>query len=312
MLKTRLSLSFLISVLLLCAVSLYSVPSHKVFAEALPVGASNYLIEEKSGVTEDPVRVYAYRSAGWQPGNVIVFVFHGMKRNAEEYCSGWVSHADEYDLLIICPEFTKEKYPGSRYYHTGNIMNRTDGTGSLQPKDHWVLPAIDRIIGKVITEMGAYASPVVIFGHSAGGQIVHRYALLGGKTDACLIIPANAGLYTMPDKDVPFPYGLGGVPVSDVDLAEAFAKPVVVLLGEEDIKRSSNLRMTPEADRQGLNRLARGKSFFAAAKAKAEALGVPFNWRLVTVPGVGHQGTKMGNAAMNIIWKSILKDEVSL
>ena len=59
--------------------------------------------------------------------------------------------------------------------------------------------------------------------------------------------------------------------------------------------------MTPEADRQGLNRLARGKKFFETAKAKAEELGVPFNWRLVTVPGVGHQGTIMGNVAMNII-----------
>ena len=261
-----------ITVLLLCTLCLFSVSFQSVFAESLPVGTSSYIIEESTGVTKDPVRVYAYRSAGWQPGKVIVFVFHGMNRNPETYRSGWISHADENDLLIICPEFTKEKYPGSRYYNTANIMDRTDGTGHLQPKDRWVLPAIDRIIGDLIARTEAYTSPVVIFGHSAGGQIVHRYALFGGETDACLIMPSNAGLYTMP-----------------------------LLLGEADVKRSKNLRMTPEADRQGLNRLARGKKFFETARAKAEELGVPFNWRLVTVPGVGHQGAIMGNVAMNII-----------
>lgn len=290
-----------ITVLLLCTLCLFSVSFQSVFAESLPVGTSSYIIEESTGVTKDPVRVYAYRSAGWQPGKVIVFVFHGMNRNPETYRSGWISHADENDLLIICPEFTKEKYPGSRYYNTANIMDRTDGTGHLQPKDRWVLPAIDRIIGDLIARTEAYTSPVVIFGHSAGGQIVHRYALFGGETDACLIMPSNAGLYTMPEKDDPFPYGLAGVPIGDAELAAAFARPVVLLLGEADVKRSKNLRMTPEADRQGLNRLARGKKFFETARAKAEELGVPFNWRLVTVPGVGHQGAIMGNVAMNII-----------
>ena len=84
-------------------------------------------------------------------------------------------------------------------------------------------------------------------------------------------------------------------------LIAAFAKPVVILLGESDIQRTSNLRMTPEADRQGLNRLARGKNFYAMAKAKANELGVPFNWRLITVPDVGHSGSKMAGGAIKLI-----------
>ena len=72
-----------ITVLLLCTLCLFSVSFQSVFAESLPVGTSSYIIEESTGVTKDPVRVYAYRSAGWQPGKVIVFVFHGMNRNPE-------------------------------------------------------------------------------------------------------------------------------------------------------------------------------------------------------------------------------------
>ena len=291
----------LLVILLLCTGFLFNVQPGCAFAGDLPVGESSYLLEEHTGTTADPIRIFTYRSIGWRPGNIIVFVFHGMNRNAEDYRSGWVSHADENNLLIICPEFTKAKYPGTRYYHTGNIMDRTDGSGRLQPKDRWVFPAADRIIRDVKSRIEAYESPVVVFGHSAGGQFVHRYAFFGGDSDVGLIMPSNGGVYTMPDNTIPFPYGLGGVPLHEDELADAFAKPVVLLLGEADVKRSSNLRMTPEADRQGMNRLERGRNFFEAAKKKAAEMGVPFNWKLVIVPGVGHNGTKMGNAAIQVI-----------
>ena len=292
--------SFIFAVLL-CTGFQFNIQTNCALAESLPAGESCWLFEESTGVNGDPVRVFTYRSAGWQPGDMIVCVFHGMKRNPEHYLAGWIAHADENSLLVLCPEFTKEKYPGTGYYHTGNIMDRTNGAGRLQPKDSWVFPAVDRLISEVKARTEAYESPVVLFGHSAGGQFLHRYALFGGNTEAVLIMPANGGLYTMPDSTVPFPYGLGGVPLSDEELAAAFAKPVVLLLGEADVKRTSNLRMTPEADRQGLNCLERGRNFFAAAKRKAAELGVPFSWKLVTVPGVGHQGTKMGDAAMQVI-----------
>jgi pimeloyl-ACP methyl ester carboxylesterase len=299
--KRRVNIFSLIFILVLCTGVLFNVQPNCALAGALPVGESSYLLEEDTGATADPIRIFTYRSAGWRPGNIIVFVFHGMNRNAEDYRSGWMAHADENNLLIICPEFTKAKYPGTRYYHTGNIMDRTDGSGRLQPKIKWVFPAADRIISNVKSRMEAYESPVVVFGHSAGGQFVHRYAFFGEDSDVCLIMPSNGGVYTMPDNTIPYPYGLGGVPLRVDELAAAFAKPVVLLLGEADVKRSSNLRMTPEADRQGMNRLERGRNFFEVAKRKAAELGVPFNWKLVIVPGVGHNGTKMGNAAMRVI-----------
>ena len=290
-----------ISSILVCTVLLFGVHPNTVFTEPLPVGKSSYLFEEKTGVTGEPIKIYTYRPAGWQPGKVIVFVFHGSKRKAQNYRSGWISHADENNLLIICPEFTKTKYPGSTYYNTGNVMHRKKGREKLQPKDRWVFPVIDRIIRDVKSKMDAYESPAVVFGHSAGAQLLHRYALLGGNTDASLIMPANAGLYTMPKKNIPFPYGLGGVPIKNAELAEAFAKPVVVLLGEADVKPIPNPRRIPEADSQGLNRLARGKKFYRTARKKAEKSGVPFNWQIITVPGVGHQGAKMANTAVQVI-----------
>ena len=48
------------------------------------------------------------------------------------------------------------------------------------------------------------------------------------------------------------------------------------------------LRKTPEADRQGAHRLARGRTFFSLGAARADALGVDFGWRLQEVPGAAH------------------------
>ena len=277
------------------------------FARELPVGESVYDMEEPTGATSAPISVYCYRSANWAPGRPIVFVFHGMNRNAGDYRESWEGFADTDGLLIVCPEFTDAKYPGSRYYNTGNIMDKTNGKGNLQPKDEWVFPVVDRVIRDVKMRMGAENSPVAVFGHSAGAQMVHRYALFGGPTEASLIMPANAGWYTMPDENVRFPYGLDGVPLSDEELTAAFAKPVVILLGEADTKRTENLRQTPEADAQGMNRLERGKNFFAIAQEKAAEMGVPFNWQAATVSGVGHDGAAMADAALAVIEQLFLQ-----
>lgn len=289
-----------------CALLIVLAMPSWVAAEELPVGESVYTMTEATGATNAPVSIYCYRAASWTVGRPIVFVFHGMNRNAVDYRAGWEDLADQDGLLVVCPEFTEAKYPGSRYYNTGNIMDKTNGKGQLQSKDKWVFPAIDRIIRDVKTRMGADSSPVAIFGHSAGAQMVHRYALFGGSSEAALIMPANAGWYTMPNINVNFPYGLKGVPLTEAELKAAFAKPVVILLGEADTKRTENLRQTPEADAQGENRFERGQHFYYQGASEAARIGAQFNWQVVTVPGVGHNGDAMAQAAAQVIEQLLL------
>ena len=59
--------------------------------------------------------------------------------------------------------------------------------------------------------------------------------------------------------------------------------------------------MTVETVRQGRNRLARGKFYFATGQRQAENLGAAFKWRLVTVPGVGHENAKMAVVAAKLV-----------
>ena len=50
-----------ISAILVCTVLLFGLYSNTGFTEPLPVGKSSYLFEEKTGVTDEPIRIYAYR-----------------------------------------------------------------------------------------------------------------------------------------------------------------------------------------------------------------------------------------------------------
>ncbi len=263
-------------------------------------GAGSTVMEESLGATKTPMTLYTYRSESWQDGDPVVIVFHGMNRNAEAYRNSWIDTAEEKHLLIICPEFDRGKFPGTRYYHFADVLDREGEDHSIQPREEWTFPVVDHIIAGVRSGMHIGKSPVYLFAHSAGAQFLHRCVLLGDASEADKIVIANAGWYTMPTTDTPFPYGLGGIDVSREQLAAAFSKPVVILLGDRDVNRSKNLRQTPEADEQGMNRLERGHRFFDTARQTAQSLGVPFCWQIREIPGIGHNGAAMGLAAAEL------------
>ena len=203
----------------------------------------------------------------------------------------------------MAPEFSRDDFPGSWHYNLGNVLYRADSNGTLaaNARRYWSFPIIDRVFDQVRDLTGTNRTSFSLFGHSAGGQFVHRYMTFTGGPRVDLAIAANPGWYTMTTRTETFPYGLGGANVTDDDLRKLYASPLVVLLGEEDTRRGIYLRTTPEADRQGANRLERGKTYFAEAKRNARAAGMPFEWKLRTVPGVGHKNAGMAGPAAVLI-----------
>jgi len=66
----------------------------------------------------------------------------------------------------------------------------------------------------------------------------------------------------MPDREVPYPYGLGSTEVDEAQLRKCFSRKFVLLLGSEDTNQEDkNLRKTLEANAQGPHRFARGKEY---------------------------------------------------
>ena len=118
-------------------------------------------------------------------------------------------------------------------------------------------------------------------------------------------VAANAGYYTLPilTGGDPYPYSLEKTSETEDDLKTVFGRHFTILLGESDTNANDpDVTHNPQADKQGLYRLARGKYFMATAKTSAAALSVPLKWKLKTVPGVGHSDSGMETAAADALF----------
>ena len=115
-------------------------------------------------------------------------------------------------------------------------------------------------------------------------------------------IAANAGWYTMPDFSIEYPYGLKASGINEDELPRIFSEPLILLQGRADTDvNADKLRKTPEAQRQGPNRLTRGLTMYRDAKASAEKLGTSFNWQVFVIKGADHDNAKMAPAAAALV-----------
>lgn len=258
----------------------------------LPEGSSSFTFEGWAG---PDLRVWTHVPSGTGPDTPVLLVMHGTNRDGDRYRDEWVQHADEHGLILVVPEFPKSDFPGSRGYNLGFLEN---ADGAPRPRELWSFAAIEPLFDEVRRRTATEVTRYSIYGHSAGAQFVHRYVTFMASARVERAIAANAGWYTMPDPELPFPYGLGDEEVSDHFLAA----PLTILLGTEDNDpEHKHLRRTPEAMAQGPHRLARGQAYVSAGRARADNLGVPFGWELRLVEGVGHSNGKMAAFAARLI-----------
>ena len=150
-----------------------------------------------------------------------------------------------------------------------------------------------------LQEAGVTRRPkAFLFGHSAGGQFVHR--LLSTQPHDALeaVIVGNAGWYSLPTLQTPFPAGLGGIGLSHAELLRLLAYPLTILAGDQDIETTGpSLPSQPEAIAQGPHRFARAHHYIRAGQAEAARRSTTCNWRLVPVAGIGHDGAAMSRVA---------------
>jgi len=230
----------------------------------------------------------------------IAIVMHGWSREAERYFDDWKALGKAQGFIVVVPHFPVEDFPSSNDYNLGHVFEQ--GTTKLRPQETWTFSAIEPLFDAVVAKSGGKQTEYTLFGHSAGSQFVHRFLYYMPDARVSRYLAGNAGWYTMPDFDTEYPYGLEDAAISDEQLAVAFQKDVVILLGREDVDESDpDLRNTPEAKRQGKNRFARGLTYFSVAKTNAEKLGVELQWRLVIVEGAGHENGQMAPAAAPLV-----------
>ncbi len=245
-----------------------------------------------------PVRLFVPGTA--TRNSPIVIVMHGASRDAPRYYNDWRTEADRAGFIVAVPYFSQRDFAGSSGYNLGNVFDRD--TGEMREPTDWTFAAIEPMFDEIVARTGSRQPGYVLFGHSAGSQFVHRFLYFVPDARAERAIAANAGWYTMPDYSVDWPYGLGGSGVQPDVLRRYLSRDIVVLLGDADTLRDDeDLRKSPEADRQGPQRFARGHEFFRVSQARAEELGVDFGWRLQEVPGAEHSNAQMTPAAALLV-----------
>jgi hypothetical protein len=246
-----------------------------------------------------PLTLRSARPRHFTADTPVLFVHHGMLRNGGDYRDYWLPLVNENNLLVVVPEFSAESFPGASWYNYGN---RTDADGTANPRSQWTYGIVARTFAALraagITRRHTYG----MFGHSAGGQFVHRLISLGFRDGVAAAVTANAGTYAMPDLDVPFPYGLGDTGLDTDALRALLGFRLTVMAGTADIDNTSdNFPRDEEAMRQGDTRYARAHRYIASARAQAESLGAACAWTIVDVAGVDHDGQRMSQAAAPLL-----------
>lgn len=294
--------------------------------EHLETGAGNFELSGATGHEEKRLTVHYYMPVSATPRSDILIVIPGAGRNSDDYRNAWLSMAQAKNIIVAAIGYPEEDYDFAAYQLGGiakdlqliepnferpspnaRVLRISDENIKMNPnpnRDDWIFSDFDRVFDFLVERTGSSRTGYDIFGHSAGGQILHRLAVFHPSSKAKRIIAGNAGFYTLPDQSFSPPSGVSGTGLNETDLAAALGAPLTLLLGENDNsdRAGGTLLRTPLIDTQGTNRFDRGHHFFEYGKTTADRRGLDFNWHLETVPGVGHDYRAMSRAAGKLLY----------
>lgn len=259
-----------------------------------------------------------------------VVIVHGHLRNAHTYFESGLraiarSHREE-QVFLIAPQFPAQQ-DVQRNALAADILRWTPqswmaGGGALAPAGLSSFDVFDAIIDK-LNDRSRFPNlkEIVIAGHSGGGQVVQRYAVLrhppgAGERDSVPVrfVVANPSSYAYFDAwrpehvnsaDCPayntWKYGLDDLPsyASSKDASTLLHRytqqDVTYLLGENDTDPNHPaLDKSCGAQAQGPFRLARGLSYYShLVEQQPDVIN---RQRLLIVPGVGHSADGVFNS----------------
>jgi len=292
---------------------------------AFKTGSGSFLIEGGIGSEEKVIEVHYHKPENFTADSEILLVIPGAERNGDTYRDSWIEESEKKGILILSPMYPEKDYGFDTYHLGGLIKNsnlydcieRVEGTNKIKlyeekltfdsnpNANEWLFNDFDRIFDTVVEVLNSKQTSYNLFGHSAGGHILHRFILFQEHSKADNILASNASFYTLPNFDNPYPFGLKDTQMDEEALKTSFKKKLVVFLGELDNENETggSFLQSKSADKQGYHRLERGKFFFKEAKEMADKLNTEFNWQIEIVPNVGHNYRLMGDAACEYLYK---------
>lgn len=289
-------------------------------------GAGSYGIQLGPEASKASIDIHYYLPANHNEDTSVIIVIPGAGRNANDYRDSWIENAEKYNLLVLSPSYPKDNFDFAAY-QLGGVVNDLElrnpeiervegrikkfrmsdediGFSFVGDKSVWIFDDFDEVFKSVEAIVGPKQTGYDLFGHSAGGQILHRYAILKNHSKANRIVAANSGFYTLPDLSTRYPFGVEGTPLTKDEIKKSFTNHLIVLLGVSDNASETRGTMlhTPSSDSQGLGRFERGTYFFNESKKLSQSVGAAFNWQIIPVEGVGHNYRRMGEAAAKLLY----------
>ena len=304
------------------------------------IGDHRVIVAVPQGKGELPV----FLSQDWEaplPGvTQAIIIVHGARRNADDYLHSAAealanSGTPEKATLLVSPQFLAAPDILALALPDAVLRWSIEGWKGGEPAEG-PLPissfaAFDAILDRLADRQRfPDLARVVIAGHSAGAQVVQRYAVAGRGEEALAhagiamrYVVANPSSYLYFDDDRPqsdggfapfaqaascptfdrWKYGLAGAPAyvgTDAAVLERqyAARDVVYLLGTADTDPNHRLLDRSCAGlAEGPFRYARGLAYFRYLRARE---GAALTHRVVEVVGVGHDNRAMFNSACGL------------
>jgi predicted esterase len=243
--------------------------------------------------------LHSARPLNWDPSLPVLIVHHGVGRNGKSYRNYWLDLVDATRVLAISVEFPEQSFPEYLWYNFGNLHAK-DGTAN--PRQQWTFGIDERLFSALLEQGVTTRRHYGLFGHSAGGQFVHRMLTFGYRDRVAVAVSANAGTYAMPDLGIGWPWGVGETGLDAGALRALLEFPITVMAGTEDTDTTGKFfPKGPRSLRQGAHRYERAQNYVRMGHEAAASLGTLCAWRVIDVPDIGHDGRNMSVAAAPVI-----------
>ncbi len=283
----------------------------------------------------------------------VVVVIHGVKRDADRYyesVAALLAHNPERarDTLILAPRFSGSIDSGFGGMAAWRKASWEDGEDSVQAAGRPAPVSSFQVLDDLLRSLDdrkrlASLAGIVLAGHSAGAQLVQRYAVLNNidgplRRDGLALryVIANPSSYLYLSNERPRADGKGYAPYErgicptynqykygpdklpaysrETDESKLFvryaARDVTYLLGGADNNPEDRLLdKTCGAEAQGATRLARGTGYvqYEHVLAARGARPVTLHRRAFEVAGIGHNSKSMFGSVCGT--RALLGDE---
>ena len=270
-----------------------------------------------------PIQIFYHKPTTFSSETQFLMVFTGTDRNAWDYRDDWIEISEEFDVLIVSPSYPVQEY-GFNDYHLINMT--TDISYNLKSKEFeknkihvdeesiefstinhknkWLINDFDQIFKQLRINLGLKQIKYDVFGHSAGAQIIHRWAMFYDSKYVNHMVAANAGIYTLINESIFYPIGLKGVD-HYFNPKVALSQKLLLMVGSLDNETETQGTMlhTKTLDLMGKGRLERAQSFIAHVNKYSQKNDIKNNWQLKIVSNVGHNHSLMAEQAANYLYR---------